>query len=440
MRRLITGLGVVLLLVSACSSGDDDSAGTTEDSFEETGAPIGDDGDADTAGTTTDGTTTGGGASTAAPTDLSTDPSSGRDAASEGSGLDDPAEPEQTVGLQAGSVDDNETWEDYLRYRESFAGLGIAVDDLPVDGRRVLTITDDDGVAVHDAEIVVTGGGDPVTLRTGSDGRAVYLAPVAGIDDQQSATELVATVRHGEVETSATIGAEQLQTIVLDGAGASGVVQLDVLFLVDATGSMDDEIERLKANMAGVAEKIGRSESSPDVRFALTSYRDDTDDYVARTVDFTSDISSFVTSLRGLSADGGGDYPEALNEAFAESIGAPSWRLDDDVVRLVFLIADAPPHIGRGTSYVDSIGGAAAKGIRVFPIASSGTDDQAEFVFRQMAQATLGRFVFLSYGADGAGAAVGPGSNIEPGSYDVLALDELVVRLVEEQLAPLADR
>ena len=435
MRKFILGLTAAMLLVTACGSGDDDAATAVgeDDGGAESAFDSGTGGDLDEGtpgGPPMTSTTIPSPAAMSAESDAA-DRSGGDEAGST-------APPGEQVGLTAGSVDDNEAWEDYLRYREAFALLGIAFDDLPVDGRRILTVTDGDGIPVLDATVRITGGGAETMLRTGSDGRVVFLAPVGALDDQQSAPTYEATVTHGEATTTATIGTDPRQTIVLDDAVHDGAVRLDVLFLVDATGSMGDEIERLKANMVGVAEKIAESEADPDVRFALTSYRDTTDDYVARTVDFTSDVDTFVESLRGLVADGGGDTPEALNEAFAQAVAEPRWRTDDDVVRLIFLIADAPPHIGRGTSYVDTISAAAELGIRVFPIASSGTDDQAEYVLRQIAQATLGRFVFLSYGADG--AALGGESNLDDEAYDVLALDELVVRLVEEQLAPLTDR
>ena len=66
-------------------------------------------------------------------------------------------------------------------------------------------------------------------------------------------------------------------------------------------------------------------------------------------------------------------------------------------------------------------------------MASSNTDDAAEFAFRQLAQFTGARFVFLSYGAGG--TAVGAGSDIAATDYEELALDDLVVRLVAEELA-----
>ena len=76
-----------------------------------------------------------------------------------------------------------------------------------------------------------------------------------------------------------------------------------------------------------------------------------------------------------------------------------------------------------------------SRGIKVFPVASSESDDQAEAVFRQIAQATGARFVFLSYGAGG--AATGPSTDIDSTDYEELALDDLVVRLIAEEVAAL---
>jgi hypothetical protein len=78
---------------------------------------------------------------------------------------------------------------------------------------------------------------------------------------------------------------------------------------------------------------------------------------------------------------------------------------------------------------------AIARGIKIIPIASSESDDQAEAVFRQIAEATGGRFVFLSYGAGG--AATGPSTDIDRTDYEELSLDDLIVRLVSEELAAL---
>jgi hypothetical protein len=101
-------------------------------------------------------------------------------------------------------------------------------------------------------------------------------------------------------------------------------------------------------------------------------------------------------------------------------------------------VADAPPHLDYegGSDYLDDVRTAAAKGIKLMPIASSGLDDQGEYIFRQLAQITMGRFTFLTYGADG--ASPGTGTDHHVSGYAVLALDDLVVRLVTDELASLS--
>ena len=88
------------------------------------------------------------------------------------------------------------------------------------------------------------------------------------------------------------------------------------------------------------------------------------------------------------------------------------------------------------TPYTDSVVAAIERGIKIFPVASSESDDQAEAVFRQLAQATGAPFVFLSNGAGG--AATGESTDIASTDYEELALDELVVRLIAEELSALS--
>lgn len=346
------------------------------------------------------------------------------------------AEAPQSVGLRAGSVDDNEAWDDYLLYRERFEALGLAFDRFDVAGRHVVDVTGPSGPVLGAHVEVLVADEVVYSATTRADGRAVVFAPAGSLDQQQPAgDEPRIRVRHGDAEADVDLGeGDRRHAVTLDTEEA-GPAKLDLHFLIDATGSMGDEIERLKASLKSVLDQIDALPASPDVRLSLTAYRDEGDAYVSRTFDFTSDVEAFASALDDVSAGGGGDYAEALNEALADAVAKPAWR-GDDTVKLSFLIADAPPHVGRGTSYVESMQAAAANGIAVFPVASSGLDDQGEYVFRQVAQATQGRFVFLTYGADG----VSPGDETphDVDDYAVLSLDELIVSLVGDELDPLA--
>jgi hypothetical protein len=261
---------------------------------------------------------------------------------------------------------------------------------------------------------------------------AVVFVPAGTSNDQQQGT---ATLVVSKGDQRATAPGDVLAPEVrLDLAEATGATALDVHFLIDATGSMGDEIERLKANMISVAERIAALPARPTARFAMTVYRDKGDLFVTRSFDFTGDVAAFTAALGEVVAADGGDTPEDVESGLAAALAEPAWSTGD-AVRLMFLVADAPPHLDYdgSTPYTASIDRARAAGVRITPIASSGLDDQGEYVFRQLAQATLGQFVFLTYGADG----VSPGDTTthHVDGYAALALDDLVVQLVTDELA-----
>jgi Mg-chelatase subunit ChlD len=224
--------------------------------------------------------------------------------------------------------------------------------------------------------------------------------------------------------------------VTLDGAAALAPVRLDLVFLVDATGSMADEIGKLRDSMRAMAAQIGALPSRPSICFGLVAYRDRGDDFFVRAQDFTDDLGAFQQGLAALHADGGGDMPEALNEALHTAVHRLSWR-GGDATRLVVLVADAPPHLDYGSPwYDDDAQGAVARGIKLLTIGASGLDPSGEYIFRQLAQFTGGRFVFLTY-ADRRRPASGPGRETvhDVRDYSVETLDRLVVRLVREELA-----
>jgi len=350
-------------------------------------------------------------------------------------------EPTETIGLRAGSVADNVEWEAFLLYLQEAQAAGLDYSPLYVEGRRIIQVRTPDGQPVLDALIVVEDqdGTEVARMRTHADGRALFFPPAPdgdAVDQQQAAPSYTAVIEKDGVEQQVDLGADLAVEVEMDVAPTAAPVLLDVQFLVDATGSMADEIERLKANMVSVADQISSLPGSPDVRFALTTYRDRGEEYVTRTVDFTGDVAAFTEELRAVVADGGGDEPEALNEGLQAALDETSWRRDA-AVRLVFVVADAPPHLdyADGPDYAPALVQAAGDGIKIFPVASSGANFQAELIFRQMAQYTSGRFVFLTYGADG----VSPGDETQfnVDDYSVLSLDELIVKLVGDELTAL---
>lgn len=355
---------------------------------------------------------------------------------------------QQFAPLQAGEIDDNEDFRAYLDYRSNFhQRLGLTVHDVDIAERHTIRVTTPDGLPVLGAEVQVTDGQQLVTtLRTTASGRARFF-PMA-YPAHANAQSFDVTVQKGRTRESFRLTREQADAtwpVTLDVSPSEPPVQLDVLFLVDATGSMEDEIDELKENILSMSAQIEALPSRPDVRFGLVHYRDRGDVYVTRVTDFTRDVSAFQRALVDVTANGGGDAPESLNEALHRAVWDVNWRVAD-TVSLVFLVADAPPHLDyvQDYDYAEEMQAAAGLGIKVYPIGSrlDGPDpDQrvAEYVFRQIAQFTGGNFIFLTY-QDTPQSSGQPGTeyDVPEGSYSVEDLDALVVRLVQGELAALA--
>lgn len=104
------------------------------------------------------------------------------------------------------------------------------------------------------------------------------------------------------------------------GVGTTG---LDVMFVLDSTGSMWGRIEGAKAYASRMADVVAAARG----RVALVEYRDAGDDFVAVTrVPLTSDVEEFRTALAAVTPNGGGDAPEALLAALMEGFDTLDWR------------------------------------------------------------------------------------------------------------------
>ncbi len=352
-----------------------------------------------------------------------------------------PAAPESVAeepanSLSAGEIDDNQRWDDYLRYRSEY--VGPPIHEVDVSERYTITVLDSHNRPVPNAKVRVSAGETSVFEgRTYANGQTLFF-PLAFPDAEGAETFLFEVEKDGvshRLDVERHLEYEWTVRLDLDEPQIDGV-PLDVLFLLDATGSMDDEIEQIKTTLLSISARIGELPSRPDLRFGMVTYRDREDEFITRVYDFDHDVQQFSNTIREVAADGGGDDPESLNEALHVAVHEPSWRLDNPI-RLVFLVADAPPHLdyAQDYDYAEEMVEANRRGMKIFAIASSGLDDQGEYIFRQIAQHTMGRFIFIVYGGDGTTGGTTPH---HVGQYTIEQLDDLVVRLVQEELAFLA--
>ena len=341
--------------------------------------------------------------------------------------------------VTAGMVDDNADFGEYLAYRQRNAGLPVRERD--VAERYLLEVTDSTGRPVHDAEVAVQRAGRAAPVmwaRTDTAGR-VWLHPRAFLAPEVADRTLGIAVRKGAAWSRTTLvrGDRAALQVKLGQASVAQRPRLDLVFLIDATGSMGDEIAKLKASMRAMSQQISQLPGQPDICYGLVAYRDRGDAFLTRTHDFTDDLGAFQNVLARVQAGGGGDKPEALNEALHETVHGLSWRTD--AARMVVLVADAAPHLDYGGPQYDvDMQAALAKGIKLFAVGASGLEPEGEYIYRQIAQYTAGRFVFLTY-KDAADPSSGPGSKTvhDVQNYSVQTLDKLVVKLVGDELARL---
>jgi Mg-chelatase subunit ChlD len=184
----------------------------------------------------------------------------------------------------------------------------------------------------------------------------------------------------------------QVQTLVTH-ASARSVRAFDLMIALDATGSMGDEIRFLRSELQVILQQLRRDYPGLDIRVGLVSYRDVGDDYVTWTLPISSNLAATHARLGRVEANGGGDMPEAMDQALIRAVGQ-AWR--PNAVRSLLLVADAPPHNDKQGRAFAAVEAARERRVQIVPVASSGLDDRAEYFMRAAAALTQSRYVFLT--------------------------------------------
>ena len=340
--------------------------------------------------------------------------------------------PPATAGVKAGAADDNVQFNAFLRFAADNRRRGLP---FAAERRRVISVRDRRGrpwpgarVALVDKQRVVA------SRRTYADGRTLLFPEAANDGDQRFVLRVEVD---GQPALERPLGARRaIDFEVPYERPSADVVPLDIVFVLDTTGSMQDEIDKLRDTLNVINFQINHAQPRPDVRYAMVLYRDRGDAYRTRVVPFTASLDEFSAELAKVSAGGGDDYPEDVQAGLEAALTQLRWI--DHGVKLAFLIGDAPPHLDYGQSftYLTAAERAAQRGIKIATIGASGLNRTGELVWRQIAQQTMAPFVFLTYGEKG--DAEGSPSSV---SHHVGAnwvaddLDAIIIRLVKHELA-----
>ncbi len=332
--------------------------------------------------------------------------------------------PDQSGLITAGEWNDLVHW-DYWQELTRHAEYGKLIRDwkLPADGRVSVLVTDNTNTPLRDIEVELRGDGKPLYLaRTDQTGHAELFGDISSQQDLRVYADGQLTGRRVP-----RFGGEAVRLIVPPRRNPAS--RVEVAFLVDATGSMGDELEFLKDDLGAIISTVGARNGELDIRTATVFYRDEGDAYVTRHSDFTEELSSTTAFIREQQADGGGDWPEAVHEALRAGLHSLRWS-ENARSRIAFLLLDAPPHPEERVldEYRSLVMEAAARGIRIVPVVASGIDRNTEFLMRLTAIATNGTYVFITNDS-----GIG-NEHLEPtvGDYEVEYLKDLIVRVIGE--------
>jgi hypothetical protein len=344
---------------------------------------------------------------------------------SEGGSGGAPVQPGQ---LTAADWDDNLNFEFFQNFlagaTHQFGNPVLASAD-----RVEIRVATETGAPLSNARVEIRDASQTfLDAPTASDGRLLFFP---AHDGAAGRTVQVAVTPAGAEQPAAVVNAPPgtRWDVVVPNAGAAAPTDLDLAFVLDTTGSMGDELRYLTVELDNIVSAVRSDSPTVSMRFGLVVYRDQGDVYVTRRFDFTNDLVTFKGYLSEQQAGGGGDTPEAADVALADTLGL-SWR-GGNVARVAFLVADAPPHQERETAFLAGVDAARKAGIKLYPVAASGVDDKAEFLWRLGAEWTLARYLFIT---DDSGIG---GDHAEPHipCFEVTRLNALMTRMVRSELA-----
>ncbi len=345
----------------------------------------------------------------------------------------EPSKGEQTIAphsglLTGGEWNDNSNfdfWTDLVSQRTDWNGMAEKW-DFHTTGRIAVKVKSGDAPAENVSLKLMSGTTVLWEAMTDNNGNA-YLFRTISKNSQYMPTKIIAE-QGGKPLGEFDYNGENSIELNVQAKQYGGDI-LDLMFVVDTTGSMGDELAYLQVELQDIIEQVASDKQIP-VRLSLNFYRDESDEYVVNPFDFTPDIDDAIRFLSQQYATGGGDYEEAVEIALNHAINESTWQ--EGNTKLMFLVLDAPPHYNEANSQKlkELLAMAAKHGIRIIPVASSGIDTETEFLCRTFAISTGGTYTFLT---DHSGIG---NSHLEPtvGNYEVEKLNDMIVRIIESYL------
>lgn len=208
----------------------------------------------------------------------------------------------------------------------------------------------------------------------------------------------MAGVALAALAASAPASAQRMTPPMVHADRVAARPNIDVVFVLDATGSMGDEIEPVKQHIWSIANQIASGNPRPNLRVGLVIYRDRSDSEHTAMTPLTSDLDAMHSALMRVSATGGGDYPEDVDAGLALALHEMNWN--QQAARMVFLVGDAPAQRYADRSHERLVSYAADHQIEISTIECSGLDARGRAEFAALSHRTHGMMTALTYAQD----------------------------------------
>ena len=334
-------------------------------------------------------------------------------------------------GLTAGEINDFAKWDLWNDIVERELEIHQKVWKLNPHQRYMIQLMNAQKSPLVGAEVSLMSKGNDVLWKTITDntGKAELWGSITGDTVDVSHIQ----VEHGGLNkriSDPSRARDGVNTLVMDAPCDTKNI-VDVAFVIDATGSMADEINFIQSDLNTVIYNSQNLYQDVALRYASVFYRDKGDAYVTKHKDFTNVLSEALVFIDEQGADGGGDTPEAVDKGLEVALNELTWS-EEARSRVLFLVLDAEAHSDPATvkRMQQLAEDAANKGIKIIPVAASGINKSGEYLMRALALCTNGNYVFLT-NHSGIG-----NSHIEPTTdeYDVELLSERLTTIIKNNM------
>ena len=353
------------------------------------------------------------------------------------------AAPPSESGLKAGYSDDNRQFNYFVNFLEEYSTVPHL--NLDISERIIFYVKDTNNLSIPNVQIIIKSGGNIITRGTTLADGSFRFFPSLFSRDLNNFEVLVQDPASGRKtgDQFTRNGRRQIDLNIGTERELEDRTPLDILFILDTTGSMGEEIQRLKATIQLIHLNLSSLSTKPHLRFGLVLYKDYGDEeYRTQIVHLTDNLDEFQKELNMVEAYGGGDTPEDLQAALEDSMKEIRWNPTG--LRIAFVITDAPPHLDYGQEYDYTRASVEAKerGIKIHTVGTGGLPLDGEYILRQISQFTSGRYIFLTYGERGEseGGIAGSVSHHTGANFQTDKLEAIIIRFAKEELSYLSDR